>query len=114
MKALIVDDERIARQELRRLLAAHPEIEIAGEARGGEEALALIPKLAPDLVFLDIQMPGMTGFDLLERLGDLPQIIFTTAYDEIRHQGVRSKCTRLSLEAHRSGAPRRSSSEGAP
>jgi two-component system LytT family response regulator len=82
MKALIVDDERIARQELRRLLAAHPEIEIAGEARGGEEALALIPKLAPDLVFLDIQMPGMTGFDLLERLDDLPQIIFTTAYDE--------------------------------
>jgi two-component system LytT family response regulator len=82
MKALIVDDERIARQELRRLLAAHPEIEIAGEARGGEEALALIPKLAPDLVFLDIQMPGMTGFDLLERLDDLPQVIFTTAYDE--------------------------------
>ncbi|MDP8981777.1 MAG: LytTR family DNA-binding domain-containing protein [Acidobacteriota bacterium] len=82
MKALIVDDERIARQELRRLLAAHPEIEIAGEARGGEEALALIPKLAPDLVFLDIQMPGMTGFELLERLDDVPQVIFTTAYDE--------------------------------
>jgi two-component system LytT family response regulator len=82
MKALIVDDERIARQELRRLLAAHPEIEIAGEARGGEEALALIPKLAPDLLFLDIQMPGMTGFELLERLDDVPQVIFTTAYDE--------------------------------
>ena len=67
MKALIVDDERIARQELRRLLAAHPEIEIAGEARTGEEALALTPKLAPDLLFLDIQMPGMTGFELLDR-----------------------------------------------
>jgi two-component system LytT family response regulator len=82
MKALIIDDERLARLELRRLLAAHPEVEILGESRSGEEALALIPKLAPDLIFLDIQMPGMTGFDLLERLEDLPQTIFTTAYDE--------------------------------
>jgi two-component system LytT family response regulator len=81
MKALIIDDERLARLELRRLLAAHPEIEIAGEARDGEEALALAPQLAPELLFLDIQMPGMTGFDLLERLEDLPQVIFTTAYD---------------------------------
>ena len=79
--ALIVDDERIARQELRRLLAAHPEIEIAGEAQNGEQALELIPKFAPDVVFLDIQMPGLTGFELLERLEDLPQVIFTTAYD---------------------------------
>lgn len=82
MKALPIDDERLARLELRRLLAGHPEVEIAGEARGGEEALALIPKLAPDLIFLDIQMPGMSGFDLLERLEELPQVIFTTAYDE--------------------------------
>lgn len=81
MKALIVDDERLARLELRRLLAEHPEVEIAGEARSGEEALALVPQLAPDLMFLDIQMPGMTGFDLLEQLEDLPQVIFTTAYD---------------------------------
>lgn len=82
MKALIVDDERIARQELRRLLAEHPEIEIAGEARNGEEALAAIAQLAPELVFLDIQMPGMTGFELLDRMEDVPHIIFTTAYDE--------------------------------
>ena len=82
MKALIIDDERLARLELRRLLAAHPEVEIVGEARGGEEALALIAKLGPDAIFLDIQMPGMSGFDLLERLEDLPQVIFTTAYDE--------------------------------
>ena len=82
MRAVIVDDERMACQELRRLLAAHPEVEIAGEARGGEEALGLISKLAPDLIFLDIQMPGMTGFELLERLEDVPQVIFTTAYDE--------------------------------
>jgi two-component system LytT family response regulator len=82
MRALIVDDERLARLELRRLLAEHPEVETVGEAATGEEAFALIAKLAPDLVFLDIQMPGMTGFDLLERVEDLPQVIFTTAYDE--------------------------------
>jgi two-component system, LytTR family, response regulator len=82
MKALIIDDERIARQELRRLLAAHAEIEIAGEARSGEEALDLIIQFEPDVLFLDIRMPGMNGFDLLERLDDVPQVIFTTAYDE--------------------------------
>jgi two-component system, LytTR family, response regulator len=81
MTALIVDDERLARLELRRLLAAHPEVEIVGEARNAEEALELTHKLAPDVLFLDIQMPGMTGFDLLERLEDVPQVIFTTAYD---------------------------------
>ena len=86
MKALIVDDERIARQELRRLLAAHPEVEIAGEAKNGEEAIAAIGQMTPELVFLDIQMPGMTGFEMLERLEEVPQIIFTTAYDEFAIQ----------------------------
>lgn len=81
MKALIVDDERLARLELRRLLGAHPEVEIAGEARSAAEALELIAQLDPDLLFLDIQMPGMTGFELLERLEDLPAVVFTTAYD---------------------------------
>lgn len=82
MKALIIDDERLARAELRRLLAAHPHIEIVGEARNGTEALELIARLAPELIFLDIQMPGMTGFDLLSRLDDAPQVIFTTAFDQ--------------------------------
>ncbi|MGH9626452.1 MAG: LytR/AlgR family response regulator transcription factor [Bryobacteraceae bacterium] len=82
MKALIVDDERIARQELRRLLVAHPEIEIVGEARSGEEARELIGRLAPDVLFLDVQMPGMNGFEMLEHLEDVPQVIFTTAYDQ--------------------------------
>ena len=81
MKAIIIDDERLARAELRRLLAAHPEIEIAGEASNGTEALALIAQTSPDLLLLDVQMPGMTGFDVLERLDDVPQVIFTTAYD---------------------------------
>jgi two-component system LytT family response regulator len=82
MKALLIDDERLARVELRRLLAAHREVEIVGEARNGQEALERIAQLSPDLLFLDIQMPGMTGFDLLERLDDVPRVIFTTAYDE--------------------------------
>lgn len=82
MKAILIDDERIARQELRRLLAAHPAVEIAAEAQNGRQALELIPKLVPDVIFLDIQMPEMTGFELLSRLDDVPQIIFTTAYDE--------------------------------
>jgi two-component system LytT family response regulator len=82
MKAVIIDDERLARVELRRLLADHPEVQVAGEARAGEEALEVISSAAPDLIFLDIQMPGMSGFELLERLEDVPQVIFTTGYDE--------------------------------
>src|SRR5262245_57536022 len=81
MNALIVDDERLARVELRRLLSAHPEIAIVGEAADGAGALEAAARLAPDLLFLDIQMPGMTGFELLERLEDVPQVIFTTAHD---------------------------------
>ncbi|HEX4809283.1 MAG TPA: LytTR family DNA-binding domain-containing protein [Bryobacteraceae bacterium] len=72
----------LARQELRRLLSAHVDIEIAGEARKGEEALSLVAALEPDVLFLDIRMPGMGGFELLERLDYVPQVIFTTAYDE--------------------------------
>jgi two-component system LytT family response regulator len=79
MKALIVDDERLGRAELRRLLEPHPEVEIAGEARDAEEALALIEQIQPDLLFLDIQMPGRNGLEQLDRV---PLVIFTTAYDE--------------------------------
>ncbi len=83
MKALLIDDERLARNELRRLLKAHPEIEIMGEAVNAGEALERIVELKPDLLFLDIQMPGDDGFTLLEKIDPpLPQIIFTTAYDE--------------------------------
>jgi two-component system LytT family response regulator len=82
MKALIVDDERLARGELRRMLERHSDIEVAGEARDIEEAAAMIRELEPALIFLDIQMPGGSGFDLLERLDNVPDVIFTTAYDE--------------------------------
>ncbi len=83
MRALIVDDERLARSELRRMLEAFPRIDIVGEAVNAEEALQKIDELAPDLLFLDIQMPGKNGFELLSALeGRVPEVIFTTAYDE--------------------------------
>lgn len=83
MKALLIDDERLARNELRRLLAAHPDIEILGEAVDVEDAVQKVAALKPSLLFLDVQMPGADGFSLLERLeAPLPAVIFTTAYDE--------------------------------
>jgi len=82
MNALLVDDERLARQELRRLLAAHPDVTIAGEAATADEAEARLRDGDIDLLFLDIKMPGASGFDLLERLESVPLLVFTTAYDE--------------------------------
>jgi two-component system, LytTR family, response regulator len=81
MRALIVDDEPLARRELRRLLAEHPEVEIVGEAGDVASAAAAIGMLRPDLVLLDIHMPGRTGFELLASLDDAPQVVFTTAHD---------------------------------
>lgn len=82
MKAIIIDDERLARAELRKLLQEFPEIEIVDEAANVEEGLLKIDTHHPDLLFLDIQMPGKTGFDLLSEIDRTPQVIFTTAYDE--------------------------------
>jgi len=83
MKTLIVDDERLARNELRRLLENFPKIQIVGEAANADEALPMIDELEPELLFLDIQMPGKNGFELLQSIeGKAPEVIFTTAYDE--------------------------------
>jgi two-component system, LytTR family, response regulator len=82
MRAMIVDDEPLARRELGRLLAEFAWIDIVGEAANVGEAAPLIERLLPELLFLDIQMPGGTGFDLLERLEHLPRVVFTTAYDK--------------------------------
>jgi two-component system, LytTR family, response regulator len=83
MKALIIDDERLARAEVRRLLADFNWVKVVGEAENAEQALALIQSQQPDLLFLDVQMPGKSGFDLIEEIrGDMPRVIFTTAYDE--------------------------------
>ncbi len=80
--AIIVEDSRLARLELKTMLEAHPEIELVGEADGADAAEALIEELDPDLLFLDIHMPGRDGFALLEALESVPHVIFTTAYDE--------------------------------
>jgi len=83
IKALIVDDEPPARSKLRRLLKQDDRVEIVGEARDGTEALEQVAATNPDLLFLDIQMPRLNGFEVLEVLGpECPQIIFTTAYDQ--------------------------------
>jgi two-component system, LytTR family, response regulator len=81
-KALIIDDERLARNELKKLLADFSEIEVIGEAANADEGIEKIDSLIPDLIFLDIQMPGKTGFDMLQELDRAPHVIFTTAYDE--------------------------------
>ena len=79
--ALIIDDERTARLELRRMLTGYPAIKIVGEAANADEAEGLIHSLKPDIIFLDIQMPGRSGFDLLESLVSVPIVIFVTAFD---------------------------------
>jgi two-component system LytT family response regulator len=82
MNTLIVDDERLARTEMRRLLAPHDAVTVVGEAANADEAEAAIDEHDPDLLLLDVQMPGDSGFDLLERLDAVPHVVFVTAYDE--------------------------------
>lgn len=82
MRALVIDDERLARKELIHLLNQLETVEVVGEAVNVDDAKEKIEQLQPDVIFLDIQMPEKTGFDLLEELDHVPHVIFTTAYDE--------------------------------
>jgi len=82
LKAVIVDDERLARKDLISLLADHDNIEVVAEAADAPSAIKTINKFEPDIIFLDIQMPGESGFDLLEQLKTNAKVIFVTAYDE--------------------------------
>jgi two-component system LytT family response regulator len=81
-KTVIIDDERLAREEVKRALKSHPEFEVIGEASYVDEAKTLIEASNPDIIFLDIHMPGKSGFDLLEELSTVPDVVFTTAYDQ--------------------------------
>lgn len=82
IKVVIVDDERLAREELKRALNLYEDFVLVGEAQNADEAKKLIEKQLPDLIFLDIQMPEKSGFDLLESLDNSPAVLFTTAYDQ--------------------------------
>jgi two-component system LytT family response regulator len=82
LDTLIVDDERLARRELRRLLDSHDAVDVVGEAANADEAEVAVRRHEPDLLLLDVQMPGDSGFDLLERLDAVPHVVFVTAYDE--------------------------------
>ncbi|RFZ91386.1 DNA-binding response regulator [Mucilaginibacter conchicola] len=82
MQAVIVEDSRLARQELRALLRHHPEVVVTGEAGDAQSALELIRSITPDLVFLDIHLPGKSGFEILQELESVPEVIFTTAFDQ--------------------------------
>ncbi|MGB0423441.1 MAG: LytR/AlgR family response regulator transcription factor, partial [Flavobacteriales bacterium] len=79
---VVIDDERLARADLIKMLEKDPSIQVLGEASNADEGIDLIEKTNPDLVFLDIQMPGKTGFDMLEEMSEAPEVIFVTAYDE--------------------------------
>ena len=79
---LIIDDEQLARELLREYIDQMPNLSIVGEANKGKDAVDLIDQLKPDLIFLDVQMPGMTGFDVLDEITHDPHVIFTTAYDQ--------------------------------
>ncbi|HEY5391688.1 MAG TPA: response regulator [Hanamia sp.] len=82
LKVVLIDDERLARSELKRMLQEFPDVEVIGEAANANEGIEKIESLNPDLIFLDIQMPGKTGFDMLTELEKAPHVIFVTAYDE--------------------------------
>ena len=79
---IIIDDEQLARQRLKRLLTQYDELEIIGEAENGQEGLTLIHALKPDLIFLDIEMPLLNGFEMLSKLAIEVKVVFTTAYDQ--------------------------------
>ncbi|MEL7002760.1 MAG: response regulator [Bacteroidota bacterium] len=82
MKSIVIDDSRLARNELKRLLKEFDNVQVVAEAANAMEAKEKIETEKPDLIFLDIQMPGKNGFELLEDLEYVPEVIFTTAYDE--------------------------------
>ncbi len=82
IRTIIIDDEKLARSRLKRLLSKYENIQILGEAQNGQEGLALIEQFEPDLILLDIKMPLLSGFEMLTRLKKSPYIIFTTAYDQ--------------------------------
>ena len=88
-KVIIVDDEAPARKLIKEFLQSHKDLIVIEECNNGVDAVIAINKFKPDLVFLDIQMPGLTGFEVLQRLDEMPQIIFSTAYDQYAIRAIK-------------------------
>ena len=106
LRVLIVDDEELARQRLRRLLGPEADVEVVGECSGGRDAIAAIGALAPDLVFLDVQMPEVDGFDVLKALaGTCPEVVFVSRAGDPDAAAWRS--SRSSVRADRRRLDRR-------
>lgn len=82
MKAIIIDDERLARAEMQNLLSEYKDLEIVAEAKNAEEGIELIKEHKPDVIFCDVQMPGMNGFEMVKKLEEIPKVVFVTAFDE--------------------------------
>ena len=100
IRVLLADDEALGRRELRRLLKVHADLEIVAEAEDGDQAGELIEKYSPDLVFLDIRMPGRDGFGVLDALEPpLPEIVFSTAYDQFAVDAIHRGGLGLPVEA---------------
>jgi len=124
LRVLLIDDERLARAELRRLLAMHPAVEVVGEAASALEAMAQIAALQPDLLLLDVQMPGGSGFDLLAALDAAPEVIFCTAHDQYALQAFEAsaldylqkpvQAQRLATALARAGARVQAAAPSAP
>ena len=99
IRALIVDDEALARKRIRTLLREHPEIDIVAECSNGEEAIDAVEAHRPDLLFLDVQMPGLSGFDVLRTLGErAPLVIFVTAFDQYALEAFRVSAVQYLLK----------------
>jgi two-component system LytT family response regulator len=90
-RTIIIDDERLAREELRSLLKEYQEIDVVAEAINGIDGIEKIKDFNPDLIFLDVSMPGMNGFEMLKQLEDLPQVVFVTAHDEYALQAFENQ-----------------------
>ena len=91
IRTILIDDEDLSRQEMRHLLTAYPDIRIVDEAVSAGEALAKIRQHRPELIFLDINMPGKNGFELLDELDESPHVVFVTAYDEFAVRAFETK-----------------------
>ena len=115
IRALVVDDEPLARGKLRRLLAAEPDVEVVGEAPDGEAAVAAIREGAPDLVFLDVQMPHLDGFGVIEAVGAerMPVVVFVTAYDDYALRAFEVHALDYLLKPFAPRAPRQALDRGA-